>query len=160
MASAGGDRPEPWEERLLAELRAMGRAVDPVPPEVAFAARGSFAWRRVDAELADLTFDSLLDSADLAAVRGGDDVRLVTFEARDVTVEVEITETGAQRRLIGQLVPPQSAVVQVRVASGTTEVDADQLGRFALDGVVAGPASLRCRLTATDRVVETGWVVL
>src|ERR1700736_6555418 len=101
--SAADERAEPWEEHLLGERRALARAVDPVPAEVTFAAKGSLAWRRIDAELAELTFDSLLEDAALAGVRGGDTVRLVTFEAGDVSVEVEITDAGDRRRLIGQL---------------------------------------------------------
>ena len=42
------------EEQLLAELRELGRMLDPVPAQVVFAARGSLAWRRIDAELAEL----------------------------------------------------------------------------------------------------------
>lgn len=159
MASAGGERPEQWEEQLLGELRALAKVVDPVPSEVSFAAKGSFAWRRIDADLAELTFDSLLEDAAMAGVRGGDTVRLVSFEAGDVSVEVEITEAGARRRLIGQLVPPQVARVEIRTADDHREVDADELGRFAVDQLPPGPASLRCRLSS-GRVVETGWVVL
>jgi hypothetical protein len=160
MASAGGERPEQWEEQLLAELRALAEVADPLPPEVTFAAKGSFAWRRVDADLAELTFDSLLEDAALAGVRGADTVRLVTFEAGDVSVEVEITEAGDRRRIIGQLVPPQMAQVEIRTEADHREVDADELGRFAADQLPPGPASLRCRLSSTGRMVETGWVVL
>jgi hypothetical protein len=160
MASAAGERPEPWEEQLLGELRALARVADPVPPGVTFAAVGSLAWRRVDAELAELTFDSLLEDAALAGVRSASTVRLVTFEAGEVVVEVEITDAGDRRRLIGQLVPPQVARVEIRTQDSNHEVDADELGRFAADGLPSGPASLRCRLSTSGQVVETGWVVL
>jgi hypothetical protein len=160
MASAGGERPEQWEEELLSELRALAQAADPVPSEVSFAAKGSLAWRRIDADLAELTFDSLLEDAALAGIRGGDTVRLVTFDAGDVSVEVEVTEAGDRRRVIGQLVPPQIARVEIRTSADHHEVDADELGRFAIDQLPPGPASLRCRLTNSGRVVETGWVVL
>jgi hypothetical protein len=160
MASGGDERIEPWEQGLLEQLRELGHAADPVPAEVAFAAKGSFVWRRIDAELAELTFDSLLEDAASSGVRSGATVRLVTFSAAEVSVEVEITETGDRRRLIGQLVPPQAARVEVRAGSGSTQVEADELGRFTADGLGAGPASLRCQLGSTARVVETGWVVL
>jgi len=158
MTSTGGEEDQTWDERLVAELQAFARRADPVPDDVVFAARGSFAWRRVDAELAELTFDSLLDDAGLAVVRSGDAVRLVTFDAGDLSVEVEITARGHRRRLLGQLVPPQEARVEVRAASGGAEVAADRLGRFTVDDLAAGPASLRCRLTASGRVIESGWV--
>jgi hypothetical protein len=160
MTSTSDDNPQPWEERLLSELRELGKVADPVPAEVAFAATGSFALRRVDADLAELTFDSLLDGASVAAVRSEDTTRLVTFEAGDVSVEVEIVEAGDRRRMVGQVVPPQAAHVEVRTASGSSAVDTDDLGRFAVEGLPPGPASLRCRLPASTRVIETGWVVL
>src|ERR1700730_558499 len=131
MANWGNEQTEPWQEQLLGELREMGRAAAPVPPPVLFAAKGSLAWRRVDADLAELTSDSLLDDA-LAGLRSGDVARLVTFEAEDVSVEMEITVTGDSRQLIGQLVPPQAASVEVRSEHGTVDVDADALGRFRL----------------------------
>jgi hypothetical protein len=158
MKSAGGEEEQSSEERLLAQLRAFAHQADPVPDEVIFAARGSFAWRRVDAELAELTFDSLLDDVGLVAVRSTDVVRLVTFEAGEVSVEVEITPTGARRRMLGQLVPPQAARIQVRTATDDTEVQADRLGRFTVPDLAAGPASLRCHLAESGRVIESDWV--
>ena len=71
MANWGNEQTEPWQEQLLGELRELGRAADPVPPAVLFAAIGSLAWRRIDADLAELTSDSLLDDA-LAGLRSGD----------------------------------------------------------------------------------------
>jgi hypothetical protein len=159
MANLGDEHVEPWEDRLLGELRELARTADAVPPDVVFAAKGAIAWRRIDAELAELTSDSLQGDA-LAGLRGGDAVRMVTFEAGDVSVEMEVTTAGDRRQLIGQVVPPQAAGVEVRSEHGNVEVDADSLGRFRLVHLAAGPASLRCRLAASGRVIETGWIVL
>ena len=76
---------------MSARSRAFTRVVEPNPATI-FAARGSLAWRRVDAELADLSFDSLVDGdLELAGVRSGDDsIRLVSFDGPDLTVEVEV----------------------------------------------------------------------
>src|SRR5437588_4729513 len=87
---------------LLAELSAMFDVVDPVPPEVTQAAYGAFAWRTIDAELAELAEDSLLTGT--AGVRGAD-TRLLTFEAPSVSAVVEVTELGVRRRLVGQVIP-------------------------------------------------------
>jgi hypothetical protein len=169
MAMAGADDEpmeawepmEPWQEALVTELRAFGRRADPVPSEVLFQARGSLAWRRVDAELAELLFDSLLSDELAAGVRGpGDGTRLISFEAGDLSIELEISETGSQRRMIGQIVPPQVATIELRSSSQIQEVDSDELGRFGLDRIAPGPVSLRCRLVAGDRTIETGWVVV
>ena len=41
MASAGGERPEQWEEQLLAELRALAEVADPLPPRTEMTLRGT-----------------------------------------------------------------------------------------------------------------------
>lgn len=151
---------DPEDAELLDELRAVLGRADPVPPEVVEAARAAFGWRRLDAELAELLHDSSLDEERLAGVRGGvgrSDPRLLTFEAGPLTVEVEVAAVGARRRLVGQLVPAQPAVVEVRHAGGTVAARADELGRFAAGGIEPGPVSLRCR-PAAGAAVETTWV--
>ncbi|MGH9292411.1 MAG: hypothetical protein ACRDZ6_06490, partial [Acidimicrobiales bacterium] len=60
--------------RRLAELV---RSSEPVPSSVVEAARESFAWRSIDDEL-------------LARARGAAPVRLLTFEASDIALEVEV----------------------------------------------------------------------
>lgn len=151
---------DPEDARLLDELRDVVGQIDPVPPEVHEAARAAFGWRRLDADLAELLQDTALDDDRLAGVRtaGSSGPRLLTFEVDHLTVEVEVTSVGERRRLVGQLVPPQAATVEVRHRTATTALGADHLGRFAAE-VVRGPASLRCRL-ASGTVVETGWVNL
>ena len=44
---------------------------EPVPADVVAAAKATFTWRTIDAELAALTFDSVADADALAGVRGG-----------------------------------------------------------------------------------------
>src|SRR2546423_120672 len=147
------------DDHLVSELRAVANAVDAVPEPVVAAARASLTWRTIDAELAELAYDSLLDDAALAGTRAGGDTgpRLLTFEAADMSVEVEVTEVGARRKLVGQLVPPAPATVEVRHPGGTSTVAADGLGRFSVDAVDAGPVSLRITVTGP---VTTAWVVL
>ena len=46
-------------------MEALARAVqaiEPVPADVVAAAKASFTWRTIDAELAELTFDSVADT--------------------------------------------------------------------------------------------------
>ncbi len=48
-----------WDdEELLAALRQAHRARQAVPPEFVEAAKSAFAWHNIDAELAQLTYDS------------------------------------------------------------------------------------------------------
>jgi hypothetical protein len=147
---------EDADDALLAELRSVVGRVDPVPPGMVAAARAGFGWRTIDAELARLTHDSVVDTDRMALVRGVGAPELLTFEGPGLTVEVETLATAAGGlRLLGQLVPAQAGQVEIRHAGGTTTVDADAMGRFAAEGVRTGPVSLRCRAGAST--CDTDW---
>ena len=153
--------PEEADAPLMRALRSAATKLDPVPTAVREAARASFTWRTIDAELAELAYDSVLDDARLAGVRSGEALRTLTFEGPDVTVEVEVTEIGDRRRLLGQLVPPQAGRIEVRHPAGVVTVEADEIGRFSASGVPAGPVSLRCRVRDSEgSPLETSWVVV
>jgi hypothetical protein len=149
------------------ELRRIAARFDPVPDALIHAAEAAFAWRGVDAELAELAFDSFADRESLALVRGGGEPRMLTFHAADLTIELEVlpaaaehTPTaGAEHRLMGQLLPPGPARVEVRHPHGVLAVEADELGRFAAEQVSTGPISLRClQAGAGTAPVVTEWV--
>ncbi len=134
---------------------------DVIPPEVQEAARAAFAWRTVGAELAELTYDSVLDSPEPAP----EDTlgpRRLRFEGPDMTVELEVHDADGRRWLKGQILPPQPSLLRVRHERGDRDLDADPRGRFQLLGVVSGPVSILCQLGSGDtaRVVETEWVML
>jgi hypothetical protein len=147
-------------EDLLAELRVAGLVVDPVPERVMFAAKASLSWRTIDAELAELTYDSALDDERLSLVRGAAAARMLTFSAGDLTVDVEVEGTDRERRLVGELAPAQRATIVVRHAEGTTEVETDEDGRFRTGVVPAGPISLSLRLASGGSTVQTEWITL
>jgi hypothetical protein len=147
---------------LIDELRRVVELVDPVPARVLDAARASFTWRTIDAELAELAYDSMLEASREALVRASGAGRVLTFDSPGVSVELEVTSVGSTRRLLGQLVPPQPAAIEIRHPAGMVTVDADALGRFSADGIPAGPVSLVCRLTdgAPPKTIATDWLVL
>jgi hypothetical protein len=148
------------DDALEEELRRAAARIEPVPPELVDAAVGAFTWRTIDAELAELTFDSLLNQDQAALVRGGEQGRLLSFRASGLSIEVEVTGGGNVRRLVGQLMPPQRATVAIRHGNDLATVAADELGRFSIGLLHAGPISLRCTLgseTAQPPVV-TDWV--
>jgi hypothetical protein len=147
------------DERLLAELRDLFERGDPPPAAVAEAAKRSYGWRTVDEELAALTMDTLVDRP-LAGVRGTAEPRSLRFEAPGLTIEVEVSGSGAERRrVLGQLVPPRAASIEVSQPDGGGTVEADELGRFAIDGLRAQPLRLRCHL-AGQGPVATEWVLV
>jgi hypothetical protein len=160
-ADETADLPGPEDEELLGELRAAARRFDPPPDSVLEAARASLTWRTIDAELAALEFDSVVDLA-TTAVRSSEGPRLLTFAAPGLSIEIEVSPIGARRQLVGQLVPAQPARIDVRHAGGVTTVRADELGRFGADAISAGPVSLRCHLgdAPSSPPVVTEWIPL
>ncbi len=148
------------DDALLDALRGLAQQEDPVPGEVVLAARSAFAYRRLDAELAELVRDTSDEVKELLAVRSPVAyARLLTFEASGTIIEVEVDAHAGQLRLLGQLVPAQPAAVEVRHTGGTLAVTADEVGRFRAVGIGPGPLSLRCRL-AGGQTVETSWVTV
>lgn len=150
------------DQDLEDELRGIAARVDPVPAELMLAAEAAFAWRTIEAELAELVFDSLTTAAAgsraadrpeerLALVRGGGP-RMLTFATDGLTVELEVTRLGGAHRLLGQLLPPSAASVEIRHPDGVLRTEADELGRFAAEQVSAGPISIRCLGVVTDWV--------
>ena len=152
----------PWDAEdvaLLEELREAGR-LDAPPAESIAAAKSSFVWRTLDAELAELVYDSVLDESALAVVRSSQPPQLLTFEAPALTIEIEAAVTGARRRLVGQLVPPQAGRIEVRHVGGIVTVDADEMGRFTADDLTPGPVSLHCSRAGQSVGVTTDWVLV
>jgi hypothetical protein len=109
----------------------------------------AYTFRTIDAELAQLTFDSLAEGA--SAVRGADGPRVLTFSTAAAEIEVEISDG----RLVGQLMPARAATVEIRGRDRTITVTADALGRFAAGPLSPGALSLRCHL---DRTIVTEWI--
>lgn len=148
----------PADDRLLGELGDALEAGDPVPDAVLDAAKAAFSWRTIDAELAELVFDSAVD--EVAGVRGetatGD--RHMSFRAAGVEVEILVGGVN-DRRVTGQLVPPAEAAIELIADGFTQATETDEMGRFGFDGVPGGPASLTCRFS-DGRIVKTDWVSL
>ncbi|CAL9381667.1 hypothetical protein SUDANB1_01075 [Streptomyces sp. enrichment culture] len=136
---------------LEEELRQAAAVLDPVPAELQQIAVDAYALHDLDARVAELTFDSLVDALPVRGVT--DTPRMLTFRAGEVTVDVEVTAHG----LMGQVLPPQPARIEVlggpRPGSPLT---ADDLGRFTGDVPLSGPFALRLR-TGRD-VVVTEWL--
>lgn len=147
------------DEALLGGLAAAFETVDPVPLAAYRVAVDGLAWRDPDTALAELVADSLL-TATAARSRPASGPRLLTFTVGQLSVEVEVAEVGDTRSLLGQLVPPQPADIDVHWPDGTTSVTADQLGRFSVESVPAGLVSLVCQLRDAPHRVATSWVTL
>lgn len=136
---------------VLAALQRMFDTVDPPPAHVIAHAREVFAWHGIDAELAELVYDS--DTAAVGGVRGAAAARQMTFRSPGLEIEVEVV---SERRhvVMGQLVPAQEASVELRSGDRTLRTDADTLGRFTFDDVAPGAIKLTV-ITAGGAHVQT-----
>jgi hypothetical protein len=148
------------DSQLEQELRLLAARFEPVPPELMTAAVDAFEWRDIDTQLADLVYDSLLDTDQAALVRGTRDQRLFSFQAQHVTIDLEVTHTGQGRSLMGQVIPPQPGLVELRQQHSVVTVSADELGRFRSEPLPPGPLSLRLHAPAGTNAptVTTAWV--
>ena len=145
-----------WDdEEVLAGLRQALREPQAVPPEFVEAGQNAFAWRNIDAELAQLTYDSTRDLAESMRAETAS-IRALTFTSTQLTVELEVTSDS----LLGQIIPAQAGVIRVQRRTGAeTALPADEIGCFSIHPIPPGPFRLHCR-TATGIDALTGWITL
>jgi hypothetical protein len=150
-----------WEDddQLLAALREAFRSERNVPAEFIATAKAAFAWREIDAELATLTWDSIMagGEAELAGQRAESAIlRSLTFTSGEVTLEVEVTESA----LLGQLVPPGAGRIEARTIDGDVVTAViNQVGGFTICPIPHGPFRLYCHTTSGANVM-TSWLAL
>jgi hypothetical protein len=122
------------EEDIAAALRDVLAEVDRIPEAALSAARDAIGWRRLDAELAQLTGET---EPALTRLRGGQP-RLMAFRSGDMIIELELSSAAGVARLLGQLEPPGEAEVSAESPAGSLTTRADGQGRFSFDGLAAG----------------------
>jgi hypothetical protein len=147
-----------WDdERLLVALGEAIKARQAVPSWFIETGKNAFAWHNIDAELAQLTYDSNDDRREAAVMRSETaSIRSLTFTSAHLSLELEVTSNS----LLGQIIPPRSGTLEVHTRAGeisTTEVD--EIGCFAVDPIPDSPFRLRCR-TADGTDVLTGWITI
>jgi len=151
----------PADQSLLEDLGQIAAELDPAPPLVTELGRTAFLMRRVDAELAQLVADSLLETAGVRSAHSG--TRLLSFEAGDLCVEVQVSPVGDQLLVLGQVAPSPSkgeGVVRLEGTGGALDrAELDDLGSFRFDAVRPGLARLHVTLPDAQPVT-TSWVTL
>jgi hypothetical protein len=147
-----------WDdERLLGALREAIRARQAVPSWFIETGKNAYAWHNIDAELAQLTYDSRDDRREVAVMRSETaSIRALTFTSAKLSMELEVTEDC----LLGQIIPPRHGTIEVQTRTGAiTTIPVDEIGCFAVDPIPASPFRLHCR-TADGADVLTGWISL
>ena len=147
-----------WDDDRL--LRALGQALkarQDVPSWFIETGRNAFAWHNIEAELAQLTYDSKQDRLQAAVMRSETaSIRALTFTSAHLSLELEVTENS----LLGQIIPPRAGALEIHTRAGeisTTEVD--EIGCFAVDPIPDSPFRLRCH-SADGTDVLTGWITI
>jgi hypothetical protein len=145
------------DEDLLAALQQALAEREAVPPEFIEAAKNAFAWHNIDAELAELTYDSSRDTEPAPSTRAETaSIRALTFTSAHLTLELEVTHDS----LLGQIVPAQAGTIKVQLREGTeTTVPADRIGRFTIRPIPVGEFRLHCK-TSADTDALTNWITL
>ena len=147
---------ESWDDkRLLTALQQALRARQAVPAAFAAAGQNAFAWHNVDAELAQLSYDSTGPTGRVPSALAEDAfIRALTFSSVHLTIELEVTRDS----LLCQVVPAQPAIIEVQARTGAaTRVNADGIGCFSIHPIPRGLFRLRCQ-TAAGIDVLTGWI--
>lgn len=145
------------DDQLLTALKDALSARDAVPDEFIEAAKNAFAWHNIDAELAQLTYDSTSGLASAAMATRADTaaIRELTFTSARLTIELEVAEDS----LLGQIIPAQVATIDIQSRAGSTQaVSSDEVGFFSVEPIPPGPFRLRCQAAGID--VVTAWVEL
>ena len=162
----------PDDEELIAALGEALRARREVPEWFVDTGKNAYAWHNIDAELAQLTYDSLADSLGdslghslgdspgdrerAAAVRSeAASIRALTFTSAQLSIELEVGEGS----LLGQIIPPRAGTLEVHTTAGVASSAVDEIGCFAVTPIPASPFRLRCR-TEDGTDVLTGWITL
>ena len=150
---------EGWDddERLMEVLSDALRARQAVPPWFLETAKNAYAWHSIDAELAQLTYDSSRDAEVSASLRAESaSIRALTFTSAHLTIELEIGDRG----LLGQIVPPRPGMIEAQTQAGaSTPATVDEIGCFSIEPMPPGPFRLHCR-TEDGTEVVTRWVTL
>jgi len=144
------------DDELLEALGEALRAREQVPEWFVETGKNAYAWHNIDAELAQLTYDSSRDRDAVSAMRSETaSIRALTFTSAQLSVELEVT-TGS---LVGQIIPPRAGTLEVHTTAGVASSLMDEIGCFAVTPIPNSPFRLRCR-TEDGTDVLTGWITL
>lgn len=147
------------DEDLIDLLHNALAELDQVPRKVVDAAHTAFEWRTVDAELAELLFDSSTQG-ELAGVRSDVAARQLSYGLGDVEIELLVRDAEAEPRIDVQIVPAGPRTLEVRNGESSETVTTDEHGRCTLPLPRARRVQLVLRATDGGPAVATPWISL
>jgi hypothetical protein len=163
MTDDSAQQRQPDEDLMELEqaLRDHLARTDPVPAAVTRHAVEAFALRRLDEELAEIVWDSLVDST--ALTRGPEQTRVLTFasvHAPARRIEVELVRTATGWDVTGQVDPAGAGEIRIGHRDGTLTRPVDVLGRFDASLPLVAALRLWCRsgAAADEAPLVTAWV--
>ncbi|WP_396657213.1 hypothetical protein [Microbacterium sp.] len=136
---------------LFARLRSVWEERDPVPADLIDRMVAAVAVADLSREYALLT---LVETADLAAVRGEHDTLTLQFSDGKTSVLLHVSETEAGARRIDGWVDGEALAVRLVQGEREWSADAGETGRFAFDSVPAGLSRLRLAVREDDGLRE------
>ena len=132
---------------LFARMRSVWEEVDPVPVDLIDRMVAAVAVEDLTREYALLT---LVETSELAAVRGASDTSTLQFSDGTTSVLVHVAATeGGGRRVDGWV---DATALAIRLIQGDKDwtADAGERGRFAFDDITPGMARLRLVVRDAD----------
>jgi hypothetical protein len=125
-----------WNDDQLWRPWRRGPGTPAVPDAFVDMGKGAYAWHRIDAELAQLTYDS--DGPDRGGAVETASVRGLSFASAYLSMELEVTEDC----LLGWVIPSRAGTLEAQTGAGaSTETTVDEIA-VAVDPIPASP--FRC----------------
>ena len=151
--------PDGWyDEELLAALGEAVKARQAVPEWFVETGKNAYAWHNIDAELAQLTYDS---DGDAGPGRGRPSGRRPPRSGRSRSPRRACPSSSRWPRIrwwarSSRLGP---GTLEVHTTGGVTSSPVDEIGCFTVTPIPASPFRLRCR-TEDGTDVLTGWITM
>jgi hypothetical protein len=128
---------------ILAGIRELFQAADPMPADLPERIRFSLALRDLEIEVARLAAEQ---DQQVLAVRGEEQSRTITFDSDSLTIMIRIDQNrNGTVRVDGWLAPAQRREVELKTSNGSLSASSDEQGRFAFASVPRGTAQLVAR---------------
>lgn len=139
---------------LLAALRDLYAATDPVPDGLVERIKFELTLDALQAEVATLTQLDLAGSGARSAATEA--VRTITFTAESVTAMVTLSpQPGSTVRVDGWAAPGAGILVEVLLADTTRSTRADEDGRFDFDDLPGGLAKFALHVVDENGACRT-----